>query len=113
MHKPIMRHFTTVASLCLSASLGFSVTTNAQPVDLITNVHARATTTLNGAWRTIVDPFENGYYDYRYEPHTDGGYFANRKPASKSDLIEYDFGHDVRENLVCFFGLKPRRALGY
>ncbi len=63
----------------------------AQPADLIQNVRARATTTLNGAWRTIVDPYENGYYNYRYEPFKDGGFAANRKPSSKSDLIEYDF----------------------
>lgn len=63
----------------------------AQPVDLIQNVNGRATTTLNGSWRVIVDPYENGYYNYRYEPFQDGGYAANRKPQSKSDLVEYDF----------------------
>jgi beta-glucuronidase len=57
---------------------------------LIQNIEGRRTTTLNGMWQTIVDPYENGYYDYRYEPKTDG-YFKNQKPATKSDLIEYDF----------------------
>ena len=46
---------------------------------------------LGGAWRTIIDPYQNGYFDYRLRPHTQGGYFAARKPTSKSDLIEYDF----------------------
>jgi beta-glucuronidase len=63
----------------------------APPVDLIQNVTARENITLNGSWRTIVDPYDNGYYDYRHEPLKGGGYAANRKPQSKSDHIEYDF----------------------
>jgi beta-glucuronidase len=62
-----------------------------RPRPLIQNVYARSTRSLDGAWRTIVDPFENGYYDYRLQPYDRDGYFANRKPASKSDRIEYDF----------------------
>lgn len=46
---------------------------------------------LNGDWSAIVDPYDNGYIDYRYQLQTLEGYFANRKPTSKSDRIEYDF----------------------
>jgi beta-glucuronidase len=45
---------------------------------------------LDGQWQTIVDPYESGYYDYRYQP-SPNGYFKNAKPKTKSDLIEYDF----------------------
>jgi beta-glucuronidase len=58
---------------------------------MIHNACARKTTSLNGRWRIIIDSYENGYYDYRYQPQTAEGYFANRKPASKSDRVEYDF----------------------
>jgi len=58
--------------------------------DLITNVEARQKISLNGAWKIIVDPFETGYYDYRYRP-SENGYFKNRKMTNPSDLIEYDF----------------------
>jgi beta-glucuronidase len=54
------------------------------------NVEARRTTSLNGKWRAIVDPYENGYYDFRLQPATDG-YFLDAKPKDKSDRIEYDF----------------------
>ena len=64
---------------------------------LIQNIEARQTVSLNGQWHTIVDPYENGYYDYRYMPRDDG-YFKNKKPASKSDLVEYDF--DKSETLT-------------
>lgn len=61
-----------------------------QQTPLITNTEGRQTISLDGQWRTIIDPYETGYYDYRYEPRPDG-YFKNTKPQSPSDLIEYDF----------------------
>ena len=62
----------------------------AKDVDFMTNAGHRQTTSLNGTWRIIVDPYENGYYDYRYR-ESEYGYFRNAKPQSKSDRIEYDF----------------------
>lgn len=62
----------------------------AQQVGLIANPDARTTISLDGQWQTIIDPYESGYYNYRYEP-SDNGYFKNAKPKSPSDLIEYDF----------------------
>ncbi len=56
---------------------------------LITNVAGRLTTTLDGRWSTIVDPFENGYYNYRHRPDPNG-YFRNRRPEG-NELVEYDF----------------------
>jgi len=57
---------------------------------LTTNIDGRKTVSLNGDWQIIIDPYENGYYNYRYEP-SDWGYFKNQKPRTKSDLVEYDF----------------------
>jgi beta-glucuronidase len=62
----------------------------AQSPSRIVNVEARRTTSLNGKWRAIVDPYENGYYDFRLQPSKDG-YFLDAKPKDKSDLVEYDF----------------------
>jgi len=62
----------------------------AQQIDLITNIDNRKTISLDGQWRTIIDPYESGYYDYRYQPAANG-YFKDTKPKTKSDLIEYDF----------------------
>jgi beta-glucuronidase len=57
---------------------------------VIQSASIRADRSLDGAWNTIIDPYENGYYNYRYEESTDG-YFRNRKPRSVRDLVEYDF----------------------
>ena len=64
--------------------------------DNITNVYDRVHQTLNGKWRIIVDPYENGFFNYRYQPYdaTDpisGGYSLDRKQEDKSVLLEYDF----------------------
>jgi beta-glucuronidase len=60
------------------------------PLHLISNVFGRRHQSLNGEWHAIVDPYENGYYDYRYEP-SPNHYGRNEKPASPGDRIEYDF----------------------
>lgn len=62
----------------------------------IVNILGRNTFSLNGKWNYIVDPYENGYYDYRYEPfdqnpNPQGGYFLDRHQKDKSELLEYDF----------------------
>jgi len=70
----------------------------AQQISLIANTAARKTVSLNGQWQTIVDPYESGYYNYRYQP-SDNGYFKNAKPKSKTDLIEYDFDSSATLNV--------------
>ncbi len=65
----------------------------AQQTVNIMNIADRNTTSLDGLWQTLVDPFENGYYDYRLQPY-DGGY-AQDKSYKKEDrtntLQEYSF----------------------
>ncbi|NDV61647.1 beta-glucuronidase [Puniceicoccales bacterium CK1056] len=60
---------------------------------LITNVDHRETTSLAGKWRVIVDPFETGFYSYRYEEikNRDNGFSMDAKAADKSALLEYNF----------------------
>jgi beta-glucuronidase len=62
----------------------------AQPPGLIANIEHRSTVSLNGTWHVIVDPYDNGYYDYRHQPRADG-FFRNASPKDKRDLVEYDF----------------------
>src|SRR5688572_23001303 len=57
---------------------------------LIANPYGRDPKLLNGAWHGIIDPYEHGYYDYRYEARPDH-WGLSEKPKDKSDRIEYDF----------------------
>jgi beta-glucuronidase len=78
---------TLILLLALLASVSSA---QAQQFGLITNTDGRKTVSLDGEWQTIVDPYESGFYDYRYQESANG-YFQNAKPKSPSDLIEYDF----------------------
>jgi beta-glucuronidase len=68
----------------------------AQSLAPIQNAAAREGLSLNGAWQAIVDPYESGYYDYRYQPQKDGGFAANKKPKDPGELVEYDFDTAAR-----------------
>ena len=63
---------------------------------VIAAVFARQVTSLNGNWNVIVDPYDMGYFNYRLQPYDEadkptGGFFRDRKPAEKSELVEYNF----------------------
>jgi beta-glucuronidase len=62
----------------------------------VQNIYGRSHISLNGRWHYIVDPYENGYYDYRHMPFDQsqsgkGGYYDDRQPKDKTDWVEYDF----------------------
>lgn len=58
----------------------------------------RKSITLDGKWKYIVDPMENGYYNYRYKVNPDG-FFKDQKPTNESDLVEYSFNDSGQLNV--------------
>ena len=75
------------------------------PSNLIANVSGRTTIDLNGAWRAIVDPFDNGK----------SSFFRNEKQRNKGERVEYSFDaspvinvpgdwNTQRENLMFYEG---------
>lgn len=73
-------------------------------VTAIQNIQGRKIQSLNGKWNYIIDPYENGYYDYRHEPFDQsktgtGGYFDDKVQKDKSELIEYEFDHSPQMNI--------------
>jgi beta-glucuronidase len=63
---------------------------------IVQNAYARRELNLDGRWNYIIDPYQTGFWDYRRQPFDQsasgkGGYYDDRKPADKSELIEYDF----------------------
>ena len=80
-----MKRIFMVISLCILSQSLF-----AQQNMLIQNIEGRKTTSLNGAWHIIIDPYENGFYNYRLAEDPNG-YFKNAKPQNKTDRVEYDF----------------------
>ena len=53
---------------------------------------------LNGEWKSIIDPYDSGFYDYRYtqrdlnkNPSRAETYYLDVKPADAGERVEYDF----------------------
>ena len=76
----------------LVVAVGLAVILRAadQKPTLLVDADRRTSISLNGDWHVIVDPYDNGYYDFRMQPRADG-YFRNEKPDGSGRLIEYDF----------------------
>ena len=99
--------------ICVPLLLLLAFTSYAQqPAPLITNVAGHHTIDLNGRWQTIIDPYETGYYDYRFEP-SQNGYFKNAKPKSPSDLIEYDFDTSAQLDVPGDWNSQDQKLLFY
>jgi beta-glucuronidase len=85
--------FPIILFSCFAASAGSrleSAQSFPESFGLVQNTKARQFVSLNGEWHTIVDPYETGFYGYRYEERSNG-YFKNAQKRHPSDLIEYDF----------------------
>ena len=72
---------------------GISFAGSGQIYPQLINVAGRSTTSLDGLWKTIVDPYENGYYDYRRKP-LPNGFGSDKDIVDKSVLQEYNFSTD-------------------
>ena len=59
----------------------------------VQNAGSRAGMSLDGTWNAIVDPYENGFYNYRMTPMRPADtFFADRHfYADPTRLVEYDF----------------------
>ena len=63
-------------------------------INLITNIDGRKTISLNGTWNYIIDPYETGFYNYRYgeRNENDGeAYWSRTEVKNKIDRIEHGY----------------------
>ncbi|WP_341939069.1 glycoside hydrolase family 2 protein [Marinimicrobium sp. C2-29] len=92
----------TIITAMLVALISVSALAQTDPKPF--QAYTRSGVSLNGDWKIIVDPYENGYYNYRYEPFDQmenpprSAYFRDAKPRHRAELIEYDF--DKAESLT-------------
>ena len=101
-----------VALICVILFWVSAIAVAQQSTPLITNIQGRDTISLNGSWQVIIDPYETGYYDYRFQPRGDG-YFKNTKPKSPSDLVEYDFDSSQQLQVPGDWNSQDQRLLFY
>jgi beta-glucuronidase len=63
--------------------------------NLIMNVDARNTVSLNGTWSYIIDPYETGFYDYRYRERNENdpeAYWNRPVTENRWDRVEHGYG---------------------
>ena|SRR6266496_3025955 len=69
---------------------------------LIANVSSRKTISLNGKWQYIVDPYETGFYDYRWTEKRENdkeAYWNSDVPQNKTDRKEHGYSDKYRLNV--------------
>lgn len=74
--------------LLVLATPVLSAQNQGQQTYTLQNIQGRHTQTLDGLWSIIVDPLENGYYNYRWQPREDG-YFMDRQMQDYYSSIEF------------------------
>ncbi|HUX62003.1 MAG TPA: glycoside hydrolase family 2 TIM barrel-domain containing protein [Ignavibacteriaceae bacterium] len=82
-------HPTYILSVISLLIISNAAILKAQNVPLV-NIEGRNTTSLDGDWQIIIDPYESGFYNYRHK-ESDNGFFRNEIQTDKTQLIEYKF----------------------
>jgi len=73
--------------------------------NLISNVPNRNTTSLNGVWNYIVDPYQTGFYSFhldqydKQEKAPKSAFYSNYHAVNKQELVEYDFDKSPTINI--------------
>ncbi|WP_026294652.1 glycoside hydrolase family 2 protein [Salinimonas chungwhensis] len=83
----IVLHCLFFTSLCF-----FSIVASA--TSTLNSVYSRDTTSLNGEWQYIVDPYKTGFYDYRFKEMSEdnpAAYWNINTSTDKSKLIEHGY----------------------
>jgi len=85
----LRRFHTIVIALCFLLLPHLSPAVDGKPT-LLVDSDNRTSISLDGDWHAVVDPYDNGYLDFRMQARPDG-YFLNEKPGKSNKLVEYDF----------------------
>jgi beta-glucuronidase len=70
--------------------------------NLITNIQARKTTSLNGRWNYIVDQYETGFYNYRWKERNENdveAYWNSGVQKNKTERKEHDYSPKLSINV--------------
>jgi beta-glucuronidase len=91
-----VKKISLMKKLILIFSVAMVLTTAMCSEVFLGDVFARQTSSLNGKWHVIVDPYDTGYFDYRLQAYDasakpGGGFFLDRQAKDKTDLVEYNF----------------------
>lgn len=96
--KPLKLELMTriFSTFCVIITIGINLAVNGAEISTLS---FRNGLSLNGKWHYIIDPYETGYYNYRYTPYDEqknlgaggGAFFLDTKPKNKTELVEFNF----------------------
>ncbi len=89
-----MKSNSLLAQIGLSLLLLLAITNGYGQTKLITNIPARETISLNGVWQYIIDPYETGFYDYRFKERVESdreAYWNSDIPLNSLDRLEHGY----------------------
>lgn len=108
--KSLFRMF--LGALCLASF--------ALRADNIPDLYLHQGISLDGKWRIIIDPYESGFYDYRYaerdldkNPSRAETFFLDVKPADPGERVEYDFDKSPTLNVPGDWNTQKRELFYY
>lgn len=84
--------------------------------DLIANIPSRKTISLNGKWQYIIDPYETGFYDYRYQEKNENdpdAYWNTDVPKNKTDRKEHGYSDKYTLNVPGDWNSQAQKFLYY
>src|SRR5579864_5624546 len=85
----------TMKKILIIMLMGIAFGASAQN-NLITDINARKSISLNGTWQYLVDPYETGFYDYRYKELKESNpdaYWNSDAPLNKTDKKEHGYNN--------------------
>jgi len=114
--KKLSYLFSKTICLLILLTVAHSAASSQAPLN---NLSGRQKTSLNGTWNYIVDPYENGYYNFRMEPFdqqknpSNSAFFKNYHPQNKQELIEYDFDKSPKIEIPGDWNSQDEKLLYY
>jgi beta-glucuronidase len=100
----------------IAALVLFIGVTAAAQTPLITDIGARITTSLDGKWQYIIDPYGTGFYDYRYQERKENdreAYWTSDEPLNKTDRNEHKFTDKYTLNVPGDWNSQAEKFLYY
>lgn len=98
----MISYFTKAIIIQLSFLLLLMPDQSSAQATLITNIPSRKTTSLNGKWQYIVDPYETGFYSYRFTERRENdrdAYWNSDIPDNKTDRKEHGYSNKYTLNV--------------
>ncbi|MBL0147145.1 MAG: family 16 glycosylhydrolase [Chitinophagaceae bacterium] len=83
------------------------------------NTISKKTTSLNGSWNYIIDPYETGYYGFHGDvydqtnPKATSAFYNNYHAKDKLELVEYDFDKSLQMKIPADWNTQSEKLFYY